>query len=233
MTLQGRCDFCKRYGSWKGGLYRKRKEARRRPKGWAALFPWNVEELPPDCNSSPETLREYAIETKFACPRCFRGKRDRELHEWEITRKEFIPQYGLWKPEEKQLKPPLLNHPPYTKKGESEIIRYYEKHGIQVEYVRGKGKRTVFSVTPSGAGIGAYCKPPNKEGVYSDLNRLLMNCWEIVYPKYVWNSLVKRIQYTWGKVHEEYVEYALREGKNVPEEVLMDYPDLKKRFERG
>ena len=188
--------------------------------------------MPPDCNFSPESLREYAREARFACPKCFRNKPDRELNEWEITKKEFIPQYRLWEPEEKGVKTTPLKSPALYQEGESEIIRYYEKYGIQVGYVRGKGKRTIFSVRPSGPGIGAYCRPPNKEGVYFDLNRLLMDSWEIVHPKYVWNSLVKRIQYAWGKVHEEYVEYALREGKNVPKEVLRDYPDLKRRFEQ-
>jgi len=56
---------------------------------------------------------------------------------------------------------------------------------------------------------------------------VLINCSEIIYPKYVWDTLVKRIEYAWGKVHRKYVEYALAEGKNVPEEVLKDYPELK------
>jgi len=232
MTLEGRCDFCKRYGCWKGGLYRKREEARSRPKDWAALFPWNVEKLPPDCNFSSTVLAEYGIETRFACPRCFRNKPDRELQEWEIKREEFIPHYELWEPKEEELRPPLLNHPPYTSRGESQIIKYYKKYGIKVWYVEGEGKRTIFAVKPSEAGVGMYHSPPNSKKIYVGLNKLLVNCWEIVHPKYVWDSLVKRIEYAWGKVHREYVEYALREEKNVPEEVLRDYPELKRRVEQ-
>jgi len=232
MTIEGRCDFCKRYGCWKGGLYRKKEEARSRPKDWAALFPWNVEELPPDCNFSPESLREYAIEARFACPKCFRNKSDRELHEWEVTRKQFIPHYDdLWEPQEKELRPPLLNHPPYTNRGGSEIIKYYKKYGIDVWYVEGIGKRTIFAVKPSQAGVDMYPKPPNSKEMYLGLNKLLVNCWEIVHPKYVYNRLLKTIENAWGNIHEDYVRYALAEGENIPEGVLRDYPEVKRCFE--
>lgn len=73
MKVSGRCHFCKKVGTWEGGLFRNQGEAVHRPVDWAALFPWSTKTVPEDCTFSPEDLKQHGITTKFACPNCFRG----------------------------------------------------------------------------------------------------------------------------------------------------------------
>jgi len=81
------------------------------PKTGLPCFPETSKKMPSNCSFSPESLAKYGIETRFACPNCFRDKLGKQLHESEMTKKEFIPKYELKEPEEEDLKPPFSNYP--------------------------------------------------------------------------------------------------------------------------
>ena len=72
MRMEGTCDFCGKEGDWDAGLFEKQANVKARPNDWAALFPSNVEQLPPGCNFSADSLKHHSVETACACPRCVR-----------------------------------------------------------------------------------------------------------------------------------------------------------------
>lgn len=72
MRIEGQCDFCHSTGDWEAGLFSERKAAKTRPQDWAALFPYNKAKLPETCTFSPESLEKHGIETRLACPKCYR-----------------------------------------------------------------------------------------------------------------------------------------------------------------
>jgi len=72
MKIKGTCDFCGKEVDGEGGLYDDKKIAKKRPKDWAGMFPWNKSKMPMNCTFSPEKLKEYGVTTRFACPECFR-----------------------------------------------------------------------------------------------------------------------------------------------------------------
>jgi hypothetical protein len=74
MRIEGQCDFCGEYGDWEGGLYDDPKSPKDRPADWSAFFP--VKRIPDKWKnlawSASSFCEEHKINTKFACPKCYR-----------------------------------------------------------------------------------------------------------------------------------------------------------------